>query len=255
MKHNKIWNFLKIILPVVIIICAVFIFAAQTRKALAVVNFHAELFEKKETIVIDAGHGGEDGGTVGVNGINEKDVNLAIALMLQELLIQDNYQVVMIRDGDYSVGDSTLDALMDRKRSDIRARLQTVAESGECIYIGIHQNYFEQAKYSGAQMFYSVNRDESPLLAESIRASIVSSLQPNNTRENKAAAKDIYILDNCQVPAVFVECGFLSNPQEAEKLCTESYQQDMAAAIYSGIKDYFINLDSGNSSVAAEENH
>ena len=235
-------DFKTFLIPGLLLASALALFVTQTGRAVAQVSFHADVFEKKETIVIDAGHGGEDGGTVAVNGVNEKDVNLSIALILRDLLAADNYQVIMIRDGDYAVGDNSLDGLMDRKRSDIKSRLQTVVETGECVYIGIHQNYFTEPKYYGAQMFYSVNRPESAQLAEAIRESVVTALQPENTRQNKEADSSIFILDNCPMPAVLVECGFLSNPEEAEKLCSPDYQADMAKAIYIGISDYFTEL-------------
>ncbi len=217
---------------------ALALFAMQTLEAFGVVAFHADFFEKKGTIVLDAGHGGEDGGAVGVNGLLEKDVNLAIALELEKYLKQNHFDVIMIRDTDSSVGDQTLKTIAERKRSDTKSRLRTVEETGECILISIHQNHFSQSKYSGAQVFYSGNREESALLAEAIRQNIVDSLQPGNKRENKQAESSIYLLYNCHMPAVLVECGFLSNPEEAEKLSKESYQKDMAAAIYNGLIDY-----------------
>lgn len=214
------------------------LFVVQTMQAFGIVQFHADLFEKKGTVVLDAGHGGEDGGAVGTNGKLEKDINLAIALELEKYLKQNNFDVVMIRSGDYSVGDQSLSTISERKRSDTKNRLRTIEETGECIFISIHQNHFSESKYDGAQVFYSGNREESAALAESIRQNIVSSLQPENHRENKQAEKSIYLLYHCQVPSVLVECGFLSNPAEAEKLSQESYQKSMAAAIYNGLIDY-----------------
>lgn len=222
----------------VLFVASLTLFATQTMQAFGVVNFHAEFFEKKQTIVIDAGHGGEDGGTVGINGESEKDINLAIVLELEKYLVQNNFNVIMIRDGDYSVGDQTLPTIAERKRSDTKNRLLTVENAGECILISIHQNHFSESKYYGAQVFFSPNRPESAALAESIRQSVVSSLQPENRRENKQAESNIYLLYNCKVPAVLVECGFLSNPDEAAKLNTTQYQQNMAAAIYNGLIDY-----------------
>lgn len=221
------------------------LFAMQTMQAFGIVAFHADFFEKKGTIVLDAGHGGEDGGAVGVNGVMEKDINLAIALELEKHLKLNHFNVVMIRDSDTAVGDSSLGTVAERKRSDTRNRLRAVEESGECILISIHQNHFSESKYSGAQVFYSDARPESAELAEAIRQNIVSSLQPGNKRENKRAEKNIYLLYNCKIPAVLVECGFLSNPEEAEKLCTESYQKDMAAAIYNGLIDYLQRMPTG----------
>lgn len=217
---------------------ALALFALQTMQAFGIVAFHAEFFEKKGTIVLDAGHGGEDGGAVGINGVMEKDINLAIALELEKYFKQNNFEVVMIRDTDTAVGDQNLDTIAQRKRSDTQNRLRTVSETGDCILVSIHQNHFSQSKYSGAQVFYSGNREESKALAEAIRRNIVDSLQPGNNRENKQAEKNIYLLYNCQAPAVLVECGFLSNPEEAEKLSQEAYQKDMAAAIYNGLIDY-----------------
>ena len=114
------------------------LFAAQTLQAFGVVAFHAELFEKKGTIVLDAGHGGEDGGAVGVNGVLEKDVNLAVALELEKHLKLNQFDVIMVRDGDLSVGDQSLGSISARKKSDTKARLRMVEEAGDCILISIH---------------------------------------------------------------------------------------------------------------------
>lgn len=150
-----------------VLFCAsLVLFCAQTIQAFGIVAFHAEFFEKKPTIVVDAGHGGEDGGAVGVNGLVEKDVNLAIALALAEDLKAANFPVVLVREGDYSVGDQSLGTIAERKRSDTKSRAQLVEETGECVLISIHQNKFEQSQYSGAQMFYSPNNPESAALAE-----------------------------------------------------------------------------------------
>lgn len=160
---------------------------------------------------------------------------------LEKNLKQNNFDVIMIRSSDVSVGDQSLSTIAERKRSDTKSRLRTVEEAGECLLISIHQNHFSEGKYSGAQIFYSGNRPESAELAECIRQNIVDNLQPENKRENKQADGNIYLLKNCQVPAVLVECGFLSNRAETEKLCTESYQKEMAAAIYNGLIDYLQN--------------
>ncbi|MGI6255599.1 MAG: N-acetylmuramoyl-L-alanine amidase [Acutalibacter sp.] len=231
-------------------------FGLQTLQAFGVVAFHADLFEKRPTIVVDAGHGGEDGGAVGVGGVVEKNVNLAIALALAEDLKAANFPVVLVRDGDVSVGDQSLSTIAERKRSDTLNRVRLVEETGDCILISIHQNHFSQSQYSGAQMFYSPNNEESSLLAESIRQSVVSSLQPENTRQNKEAGEEIYLLTHCQVPAVLVECGFLSNPEEAALLEQESYQKDMAAAIYNGLMAFLEARDQqGESSpLSSQEN-
>lgn len=221
------------------------LFVTQTMQAFGIVAFHADLFARKGTIVLDAGHGGEDGGAVGINGAMEKEINLNIALELEKYLKQNNFEVIMVRDGDYSVGDQSLSTVAERKRSDTKNRLKLINEAGECIFISIHQNHFSESKYHGAQVFYSGNRPESAQLAETIRKNIVGSLQPENKRENKQAEKNIYLLYHANVPAVLVECGFLSNQEEAENLTTEAYQKDMAAAIYNGLIDY-LQLEQGS---------
>lgn len=232
-----------------VLFCAsLILFGVQTIEAFGIVAFHADFFEKKATIVVDAGHGGEDGGAVGVNGLVEKDINLAIALALAENLKANNFQVILVRDGDYSVGDQSLSTVAERKRSDTKNRVRLVEETGECLLVSIHQNQFSQSQYSGAQMFYSPNNPESALLAECIRESVVSSLQSDNTRQNKEAGEEIYLLTHCQVPAVLVECGFLSNPEEADLLSQEAYQQDMAAAIYNGIVSFLEQRETESSS-------
>lgn len=232
-----------------VLFCAsLILFGVQTIEAFGIVAFHADFFEKKATIVVDAGHGGEDGGAVGVNGLVEKDINLAIALALAENLKANNFQVILVRDGDYSVGDQSLSTVAERKRSDTKNRVRLVEETGECLLVSIHQNQFSQSQYSGAQMFYSPNNPESAQLAECIRESVVSSLQPDNTRQNKEAGEEIYLLTHCQVPAVLVECGFLSNPEEATLLSQEAYQQDMAAAIYNGIVSFLEQRETESSS-------
>ncbi len=190
-------------------------------------------------IVIDAGHGGEDSGTVSESGLYEKDVNLAIACHLKEMLELSGYTTVMTRTQDISINDEGLSTVRERKASDLHNRLKLVESEGKnCILVSIHQNHFSESKYSGAQVFYSPNHEDSPRLAESIRARIIELLQPENTRESKAGEKSIYLLWNAQVPAVIVECGFLSNPEESEKLADPHYQQQMAFSIYTGLTDY-----------------
>lgn len=197
--------------------------------------------ESRPTVVLDAGHGGEDGGAVGVNGVEEKAINLQIALYVQEALQREGYPVIMIRDTDTAMGNTSLDTVAERKRSDIQYRTQLVQETENCILVSIHQNFFEQSQYRGAQVFYSPNHPDSLPLAESIRASIVTQLQPENTRENKEAESSIYILNHVDVPAVIVECGFLSNPEEAELLCDSAYQQKLANAIADGILAFCVS--------------
>lgn len=191
------------------------------------------------TIVIDPGHGGEDGGAIGKSSTTEKDINLTIALKLERLLKISGFNVVMTRTTDTSIHDDNLDTIKERKVSDIHNRLKVVEAQNNCFLISIHQNHFTDGRYNGAQMFYSTNNVNSKELAESIKGRVVSLLQPENTRETKPANSSIYLLWHTKAPAVLVECGFLSNESEAAKLNDKVYQQQMAFAIYSGVLDYY----------------
>ncbi len=188
-------------------------------------------------VVIDAGHGGEDSGAV-ANGLLEKDINLSIALMLRDMLTAGGYQVVMTRDTDISIFDSSASTTREKKVSDLKNRTKIINNSKNQILVSIHQNKFEQSQYFGTQMFYSKNNPKSAVLADELRKSVTGLLQPDNKRELKPADSNIYILDQAQVPAVIVECGFLSNEEEAKKLSDKDYQQKMAFAICGGIMGY-----------------
>jgi N-acetylmuramoyl-L-alanine amidase len=195
--------------------------------------------KRNPTIVIDPGHGGEDGGTSGKSATLEKDINLNVALELEKLLKISGFNVEMTRRTDVSVCDDNLDTVRQRKVSDIHNRLKFVESKEDCIFISIHQNYFPDGRYNGAQVFYSQKNDKSKELAENIKSRIVQLLQPNNKRETKPATSSIYLLWHAEVPAVLVECGFLSNDSENKKLNDKVYQNQMAFAIYSGFLDYY----------------
>ncbi len=192
-------------------------------------------------IVIDAGHGGEDGGAVSSNGIVEKDINLSISHKTADILEFLGFNVIMTRSDDNALsGDET--TVHARKVADLNKRLEIFNSSDNNIIISIHQNKFEQQKYYGTQLFYSPNNDNSLKLAESIKTSVISFLQPENKRECKAADDGIYLLKKTTNPAVLIECGFISNPEECKKLTDRSYQKNISFAIANGILDY-INSD------------
>lgn len=202
----------------------------------------SDSLEQQPMIVIDAGHGGEDGGAE-VDGVLEKDINLSIAGKLSEILRLCGCRVTEIRDEDISVYDSDAQTLREKKVSDLKRRAEIANESDNNILVSIHQNKFDNSAYSGAQLFYSSNHDDSRVLAESIRGAITSLLQKDNTRELKPAGSDIYLLDHAEVPAVIVECGFLSNQQERSKLMDDAYQNEMAYAVAMGVLEYINAYD------------
>jgi N-acetylmuramoyl-L-alanine amidase len=145
----------------------------------------------------------------------------------------------MTRDSDTSTEDEGLNTIRSRKSSDLHNRMALMEKTQNAVFVSIHQNHFSQSKYSGAQVFYSKNFSEkSSYLAESIQESIVYFLQPNNTRQIKPCGTSVYLINNAVKPAVLVECGFLSNYEESEKLKTEEYQKQMALSIAVGILNY-----------------
>lgn len=200
----------------------------------------AEEHINKPVIVIDPGHGGEDGGAA-ANGLLEKDINLSIALKLRDMLKAAGYETVMTREEDVSIYNTSSSTTREKKNSDLKNRTEIMNSDKNNILVSIHQNKFEQEKYSGTQMFYSVNDPGSEKLAEELRKSVTGLLQPENKRELKPASDSIYILKQAQVPAVIAECGFLSNAHEASKLSDEAYQQKMAFALCCGIMSYVSN--------------
>lgn len=188
-------------------------------------------------IVIDAGHGGEDGGAV-ANNVVEKNINLSISNKLRDIFISSGFNVKMTRSSDIMINDSG-DTLRERKVSDMKNRLKLFNESENNIVISIHQNKFTQEEYKGSQVFYSTNNKESEKLALSIKTSIKTLIQPDNEREIKPADRNIYLLYNSKTPSVIVECGFISNIEEAQLLKDSAYQNKIAFAIYSGFLDYY----------------
>lgn len=192
------------------------------------------------TVVIDAGHGGEDGGTVSVSGIPESKINLAIALRLEQILALCGVSTSMIRSEDVSVsnGGSTVS---ERKVSDLKRRVELVNTTPNALLVSIHQNHFSEPKYDGAQVFYSP-MSESKSLAQRTQQLLRSGLDPCNRREIKAA-DSVYLMEQIRCPGILVECGFLSNPEEAALLNTENYQTKLACVLGCALTQY---LEEGN---------
>lgn len=190
-------------------------------------------------IVIDAGHGGEDGGAVANNNV-EKDINLSISKKLKDIFKASGFIVITTRDKDKMINTNG-SSLRERKVSDMKNRLELFNKNENNIVVSIHQNKFSQEKYSGTQVFYSKNNPQSEIMAEYIRKNIAKLIQPENERAAKPADGSIYLLYNSKVPAVIVECGFISNYTEANKLKDNNYQKKLAFAIYSGVLEFYNN--------------
>lgn len=196
----------------------------------------------KPLVVIDAGHGGSDGGGVSVNGVPEKGINLNIAATLSDMLRAFGYRTVLTRTADVSIYDKSAEGegLRAQKLSDMKNRL-ALFNTEDAVCISVHQNRYTDPVYHGAQMFFHRENAEGAQLAECLRARICSLLQPDNQRETKPMDDELYLLCNCKNPAVMAECGFISNPEEAAMLEQEPYQRQMAFALMCGMNDFCYN--------------
>lgn len=200
-------------------------------------NIRADVFSAAhppETLVLDAGHGGFDGGAVGAGGVTEQDINLHIAQRTWALAGFFGIPVTMTRTDGNALGYVAGRAIRENKAADIRERERIAAETENAVFLSIHLNKFEQPQYHGAQVFYSKNNPRSKILAEQLQESLRRGADPENNRQAKQAANTIYLMKKLECPAVVVECGFLSNPTEAEKLQQEDYQKQLAVCIIGG---------------------
>ena len=188
--------------------------------------------ERSVTLVIDPGHGGEDGGAVSCTGHKESQINLSIALRLDDLLHFLGFDTVMIRYCDQSVHTGG-NSIAQRKASDLKNRVRMVGEVPNAVLISIHQNFFPESKYSGAQMFYN-SHPKAKQMAQMLQKSFVSTINPGSNRKEKPVT-GIYLLEHIAAPGVLVECGFLSNPGEEARLRTAEYQKKIACVIASAL--------------------
>ena len=184
-------------------------------------------------IYIDAGHGGTDPGAVGAQA-REKDINLAITLKTKELLEKEGVQVVLTRTDDGGLYKET-DG--NKKRADLNRRCEIIEENQVDFVVSIHQNSYTSPQIKGAQVFYYTTSKESQELAETVQKTLIEQVDPDNHRQAKAN-DSYYLLKKTESAIIIVECGFLSNPEEAQKLTEEAYQQQMADAICTGIFQY-----------------
>lgn len=190
------------------------------------------------TVVLDAGHGGIDGGAVAVDGTSEKDINLAITLKTEAFLRAFGVPTVMVRTDDRSIHDESAQTTRQIKVSDIHNRMKLFEETPNSVLVSIHQNHYSSSSVRGAQVFYSKNTQSSADLAEQIQDVIRTQLQPWNDRKIKPSGSSIYLLYQAKATAVLVECGFISNPEENAQLHDEEYQGRMAFCIAQGILQY-----------------
>ncbi len=189
-------------------------------------------------IVVDAGHGGEDGGAVSSDGVSESDINLKIALKLQNLLEQSGATVVLTRSDENAIYDIDKKTLREKKNSDIKNRVRIGNNSSANIFVSIHLNKIPQSQYNGWQTFFKDGSEDGKKLATCIQNNLNEAIQKENKRVPLKISK-VYIIKHVEIPTSIVECGFLSNPEEEKQLQSDEYQNRLAWGIYNGIMDYF----------------
>ena len=212
--------------------------------ALASVFFGITKCESRQTfadknlkVVLDAGHGAPDGGAVGVNGTQEKDVNLAIAQKTREVLEGRGASVVMTREGDSGLQDDNAKTIREMKVSDMNKRLKIISDSGADLFISIHMNSFSDKNVQGLHVFYDKSHPDAEEIAAAIQEEIAK-VTGAEVHAVKTADERLFLMKNPTVPSILVECGFLSNPEEEARLNDEKYQSKIAWAIAFALKNY-----------------
>ena len=195
-------------------------------------------FEREHCIVIDPGHGGEDGGATSCTGRMESEYNLAISRRLDDLMHLLGYQTRMTRTSDVSIY-TTGDTIARKKISDLKERVRIVNETSNALLISIHQNQFSDSRYSGAQVFYA-KTDGSKELGQRLQTYLVSALNPGSHRKSKPISS-VYLMEKIRCPGILVECGFLSNPQEEARLRDSNYQKKLCCVIAAVISQHLSN--------------
>ena len=210
------------------LVVSIFLAASYLGSAATSVVAQMIPLERAHTVIIDAGHGGVDGGATSCTGILESQTNLQIALKLNDLLHLLGYKTKMIRTTDISVYTEG-NTIASQKVSDLKNRVKLINETDNAILISIHQNTFSDGKYHGAQVFYTQD-ETSKALAINMQESIIAHLNPGSKRQPKKA-NGVYLMEHIQKPGILIECGFISNPEEAVKLNDPIYQNKLCCVI------------------------
>ncbi len=197
----------------------------------------ADAIPYDKIVILDAGHGGEDSGAVGKNGRLEKDLNLEMALEMGSILEEKGYVVVYTRTNDRLLYTEAENIKGIRKISDLKNRCKVAANYPESVFVSIHMNSFGSEKYSGLQVYYKPDDDNSRVLADSIQQRVITEVQSNNNRKIKSG-KGMYVLENIENTSVLIECGFLTNQEECEKLSEKEYQKQLSFSIVCAIIEY-----------------
>lgn len=226
MAVKKIWlSFIAFLLA--FLVCFVYINGATVYNTASIITTN------KKKIIVDAGHGGFDGGA-SVGDILEKDINLVIAKNLKCLISMFGYDIIMTRETDCAINTEG-NSIRTKKISDMKNRLKIMKSYPEAEFVSLHLNKYSTSEAQGLQVFYSPFDDRSFELAQNIQGTVKNILQNQNHRKVKKATKDVFLLYNAPIPAIIIECGFLSNPKDKENLINNEYQQKLAFACFCGI--------------------
>lgn len=190
---------------------------------------------REHCIIIDPGHGGEDGGATSCTGIVESVYNLDIALRLNDLLHLLGYETQIIRTTDVSVYTKG-DTIAQKKVSDLKERVRIANETDHALLLSIHQNNYPDSRYSGVQVFYAPT-EGSEALAKQLQSSLMANLHPKTKRDARKSS-GVYLMEHIRCPGVLIECGFLSNPEEEAKLRDSTYQKKMCCVIAATVSQY-----------------
>jgi N-acetylmuramoyl-L-alanine amidase len=234
-KRLRRWNTLFI--AAALVLCAIVVYIA-VRTMSPVLQTAGESINTTPVLVFDAGHGGLDGGCSTPDGDVEKEINLNIVHVLDDLARLYGYETVLTRETDKSIYDKGVTGIRNQKISDMDNRLEIFNTYDNAVCVSVHQNIFTDPKYNGAQMFYSDSNDNNEVLAQIMQDKFSSTIQPYNEREIKLCGDELFLCYNCKNPTLMIECGFLSNPDEAAKLTDENYQREVAYVIFSGLGDF-----------------
>ena len=203
------------------------LFAARGLRQSAAVSAEAA---PTPLVILDAGHGGTDGGSSAADGTRESDINLQITMKTDAVLGLMGQETLLVRRADTDLSDLSANTIAQKKVTDIHNRVDLINSHPEALLVSIHQNAFSQEKYHGAQVFYD-EVGESKVLAETLQGAFNQYVDSTNRRKAKSIQPEVYLMNHIKVPGILVECGFLSNPAEAEKLKTDGYQNQLAVAI------------------------
>lgn len=247
MKKDKLRKIFGGLLCAALAMGTVAVFASRQNRNLAVFAPRTP----EQTVVIDAGHGGEDGGAVSKTGVAESGINLAIARKLDHLLALYGVNTKLIREEDVSLHGPEDVTLRQMKVADLHRRVALIEETKRPVLISIHQNMFENPKYHGAQVFYGREAASRPF-AEFTQQCLRELLDPENTRVATKIPDFVYLMKHITCPAILVECGFLSNGAEAHKLQTDRYQSQIATVLAGAYLSYCPDGENGEGALENE---